>query len=300
MNCPEKNSGNSVHLDEPGSQGYIVISTFIFRFSSYVIMEIEKYLQRIGCNGTIRPTIESLQVLQKRHLLSIPFENLDIHYKIPIQLNVESIFEKVVIKKRGGFCYELNGIFYELLRSIGFDVKMISARVFDQRQQIFSPEFDHLAIIAKIDSVDYLADAGFGEFAFSPLQVEPDTIQNDERGNFRIERHDNSYYKVVKRAGEAWVPEYMFTLTKRDLSEFEDMCRYNQTSPLSHFTQNKFCSLATEKGRITVTAKKIKITVGDSVTEVPLDSEEEFLEALATYFQIKPYNGVKLGSVASA
>ena len=300
MNCPEKNSGNSVHLEEPGSQEYIVISTFIFRFSSYVIMEIEKYLQRIGCNGTIRPTIESLQVLQKRHLLSIPFENLDIHYKIPIQLNVESIFEKVVIKKRGGFCYELNGIFYELLRSIGFDVKMISARVFDQVQQIFSPEFDHLAIIAKIDSVDYLADAGFGEFAFTPLKVEPGTIQNDERGNFRIERHDNSYYKVVKKAGEEWIPEYMFTLTKRDLSEFEDMCRYNQTSPLSHFTQNKFCSLATEKGRITVTAKKIKITVGDSVTEVPLDSEEEFLEALATYFQIKPYNGVKLGSVASA
>ena len=300
MNCPEKNSGNSVHLEEPGSQEYIVISTFIFRFSSYVIMEIEKYLQRIGCNGTIRPTIESLQVLQKRHLLSIPFENLDIHYKIPIQLNVESIFEKVVIKKRGGFCYELNGIFYELLRSIGFDVKMISARVFDQGQQIFSPEFDHLAIIAKIDSVDYLADAGFGEFAFSPLKVEPDTIQNDERGNFRIERHDKSYYKVVKMDGEEWIPEYMFTLTKRDLSEFEDMCRYNQTSPLSHFTQNKFCSLATEKGRITVTAKKTKITVGDSVTEVPLESEEEFLEALETYFHIRPNSGIQLPSAASA
>ena len=263
-------------------------------------MEIEKYLQRIGYDGSIQPTIELLQVLQKRHLLSIPFENLDIHYKVPIQLDLETIFEKVVIRKRGGFCYELNGIFYELLRSIGLDVKMISARVFDQGQQIFSPEFDHLAIIAKINSVDYLADAGFGEFAFTPLKVEPDTIQNDERGNFRIERHDNSYYKVVKRAGEAWVPEYMFTLTKRDLSEFEDMCRYNQTSPLSHFTQNKFCSLATEKGRITVTAKKIKITVGDSITEMLLDSEEEFLEALETYFHIRPNNGVQLSSAASA
>ena len=83
------------------------------------------------------------------------------------------------------------------------------------------------------------------------------------------------------------VPEYMFTLTQRDLSEFEDMCRYNQTSPLSHFTENKFFSVATEKSRITVTAKKIKITVGDSVTEVPLDSEDEFLVALETYFHIK-------------
>jgi N-hydroxyarylamine O-acetyltransferase len=92
----------------------------------------------------------------------------------------------------------------------------------------------------------------------------------------------------------------MFTLTKRDLSEFEDMCKYNQTSPLSHFTQNKFCSLATEKGRITVTAKKTKITVGDSVTKVLLDSEEEFLEALETYFHIRPNNGVQLTLAASA
>jgi N-hydroxyarylamine O-acetyltransferase len=89
-------------------------------------------------------------------------------------------------------------------------------------------------------------------------------------------------------------------LTKRDLSEFEDMCQYNQTSPLSHFTQNKFCSLATEKGRITVTARKIKITVGDSVTEMLLDSEEEFLEALETYFHIRPNTGVQLPSAASA
>ena len=76
--------------------------------------------------------------------------------------------------------------------------------------------------------------------------------------------YDDLYYKVAKRAGENWVPEYIFTLKKRDLSEFKDMCHYNQTSPLSHFTQNKFCSLPTEKGRITVTANKIKITEGDS------------------------------------
>src|SRR4030095_9793774 len=140
-------------------------------------MEIEKYLKRIDYNGNTQPTIGLLKALQKKHLLNIQFENLDIHYKVPIELDLKNIFEKVVIKRRGGFCYELNGIFCELLHSIGFDVKMISARVFDQRQQIFSPEFDHLAIIAKIDSTDYLADVGFGEFAFSPLKFEPNALQ---------------------------------------------------------------------------------------------------------------------------
>jgi len=263
-------------------------------------MEIEKYLERIGYKGSIKPTIGLLNALQKKHLLNIPFENLDIHYKIPIDLNLANIFEKVVIKRRGGFCYELNGIFHELLNSIGFNVKMVSARVFNQEQQIFSPEFDHLAIIAKIDSIDYLADVGFGEFAFGPLKIELNTIHNDERGSFRIERHDDLYYNVSKQVGENWVPEYMFTLKKRDLSEFKDMCHYNQTSPLSHFTQNKFCSLPTENGRITVTAKKIKITEGDSVAELQLNSEEEFLVALEKYFHIRLNDSIPFANASLA
>jgi N-hydroxyarylamine O-acetyltransferase len=181
---------------------------------------------------------------------------------------------------------------------LGFDVKMISARVFDQAQQIFSPEFDHLAIIAKIDSTDYLVDVGFGEFALSPLKVELNTIHKDERGSFRIERYDDLYYKVAKQSGENWIPEYMFTLRRRDLNEFREMCHYNQTSPLSHFTQNKFCSLATEKGRITVTSNKIKITEGDLITELPVISEEEFLLALENYFQIRLMDIIPLTSAS--
>lgn len=256
-------------------------------------MEIEKYLQRIDYIGRLQPSVELLSTLQRRHLLSIPFENLDIHYKIPIRLDIEDIFKKVVINKRGGFCYELNSIFYELLHSIGFDVKMISARVFNQGEQTFSPEFDHMAITATIDSVDYLTDVGFGEFAFTPLVLELDTIQKDERGSFTIKKYDDGYYSVHKRITEEWVPEYMFTLEKRNLYEFKDMCQYNQTSPLSHFTQNKFCSLATEKGRITVTGNKIKITDGDSVTELTVKNEEEFLKALDRYFHIGPSSGVQ-------
>jgi N-hydroxyarylamine O-acetyltransferase len=263
-------------------------------------MEVKKCLERIGYEGSTEATIGLLNVLQKRHLLNIPFENLDIHYKTPIELDIAVIFEKVVIKKRGGFCYELNGIFHELLNSIGFNVKMISARVFDQEQQVFSPEFDHLAIIAKIDSIDYLVDVGFGEFAFSPLKFELNTIHNDERGMFRIERYDDLYYKVAKQSGENWVPEYMFTLRKRDLSEFKEMCHYNQTSPLSHFTQNKFCSLATEKGRITVTANKIKITEGDSITELPVTNEAEFLLALEKYFHFRLNDSIPSANVSFA
>jgi len=100
-------------------------------------METERYLERINYSDKTEPEIEVLKALQKKHLLSVPFENLDIHYKVPIELDLANVFKKVVIERRGGFCYELNGIFHELLNSIGFNVKMISARVFDQKQQIF-------------------------------------------------------------------------------------------------------------------------------------------------------------------
>jgi len=250
-------------------------------------MEAVKYLERINYHGSTTPTIELLHALQKQHLLNIPFENLDIHYKTTIELDLPKIFEKVVNKKRGGFCYELNGLFYELLRTIGFNVKMVSARVFNNEKQTFSREFDHLAIIATINSSDYLVDVGFGEFAFEPLQIELNKIQNDKRGLFRIEKYDDIYYKVSKLVDENWIPEYIFSLKERRFSEFEDMCLYHQTSPLSHFTKNKLCSLATENGRITLTNDKIKIKEGDAVTELNLSNEAEFLSALKKYFNIK-------------
>ena len=262
-------------------------------------MEVGKYLERINYQGGAEATIEVLNALQKKHLLSVPFENLDIYYKIPIGLNPGNIFEKVVIKRRGGFCYELNSLFYELLRAIGFDVKMISARVFNQQQKVFSPEFDHLAIIANLDSVDHLVDVGFGEFTFLPLKIELNTTQNDERGKFRIDKYNEVYYQVSKQADENWTPEYMFTLKERDLNEFSEMCHYNQSSPQSHFTQNTFCSLPTENGRITVSTNKIKITEATSITESPITGEQEFLLALEKYFHIRP-DSIKLANTSLA
>jgi N-hydroxyarylamine O-acetyltransferase len=175
-------------------------------------VNIEKYLARIDYEGPSSPTLDLLKTLQKKHLLSVPFENLDIHYKVPIELDLEKIFDKVVNRKRGGFCCELNGLFYELLRTIGFEAKMISARVFSQKKQDFSPEYDHLAIIARVNSRDYLVDVGFGEFALEPLVMDLNEKQIDQRGVFMIGKHDDTYYEGKNLADEKWVSVYMFSL----------------------------------------------------------------------------------------
>ena len=133
-------------------------------------MDARLYLQRISYSGKLTPTLGTLTQLQTNHLLTVPFENLYIHDKIKIDLADSYI--KIVIQNRGGFCYELNGLFYRLLLQLGYTVKMISARVFN-KESGFGPEFDHMAIIATIDNADWLVDVGFGEFAFHPLKIEP-------------------------------------------------------------------------------------------------------------------------------
>ena len=248
-------------------------------------MDIKQYLERINYALPLSPTIEVLSKLQLMHLMNVPFENLDIHNKTKIDL--KNLFDKIVTRKRGGFCYELNGLFHELLKEIGFTVKMISARVYDTKKG-YSPEFDHMAIICAIKNDIYLVDVGFGEFAFLPIKIELYKETIDPRGIFRIEIFNESY-KVVKKknAGGKFIPEYIFSEKERQLEEFYDRCYYHQTSSESHFTQNRICSLPTKEGRITLTGNTLKITQGGMLKERHLNNEQEIQQELWNYFGVK-------------
>ncbi len=248
-------------------------------------MSIDTYIKRIKYTGDLNPTLKVLKNLQKAHLFTVPFENLDIISGTPIKLDIEKLFDKIVLNNRGGFCYELNGLFYELLKTIGFEVKMVSARVFDKKKG-FGAEFDHMAIITRINEIDYLTDVGFGEFAFTPLKIELNTIQKDKRGLFKIEEYDSNYLLVSKKDNDNWFQEYIFSLQARELNEYEEMCTYHQTSPDSHFTWKRICSLPTDKGRITVTGNTIKITLQENHTEKHIENEIEFNKYLKKYYNI--------------
>ena len=133
-------------------------------------MDVSAYLNRINYTTQVETDKDTLFRLQKAHLLSVPFENLDIHYKIPIILEKDSFFNKIVTQKRGGFCYELNGLFYELLKAIGFQVHRVSARVHGKDGE-YSQEYDHMALLVILDKEKYLVDVGFGKFTLEPLSI---------------------------------------------------------------------------------------------------------------------------------
>ncbi|HVF48179.1 MAG TPA: arylamine N-acetyltransferase [Pyrinomonadaceae bacterium] len=249
-------------------------------------MNGDGYLSRIGVDRSdVESDRASLFTLQKAHLMAVPFENLDIHWKRPIELDIAKFYAKIVDEKRGGFCYELNGLFNGLLRVLGFKTRLVSARVFNGTDH--GPEYDHAAIIVTIGDEEYLADVGFGEFAAEPLRLEMGREQVDAAGTFILRRLEDNYLEVAKRDGDAWASQYTFKDIARDLAEFAEMCDFQQYSRDSHFTKGKVCSLMTEGGRKTLTDKKFIITTRDEKEERAIGSENEFDAILMQEFNIR-------------
>ncbi len=275
------------------------ILTFTGQFVPTIIyseaMNTEDFLKRIDLqNATLEPNIESLKMLQRNHLLNVPFENLDIRWKRKISLDLSRFYKKIVEDGRGGFCYELNGNFNELLKEIGFETKVISAKVANAMGE-FGPEFDHLAIVVSFGGVEFLSDVGFGDFSAEPLRLELGLEQKDPNGVYGIEESDDGYLAVQKQSGSGWENEYCFKNIERNLSEFAAMCVHNQTSPESHFTHGKLCSLMTENGRKTLTEKKYLVTKKSEKIEMNVLTENQFYEILSVEFGILPKGDVTNG-----
>jgi N-hydroxyarylamine O-acetyltransferase len=250
-------------------------------------MNTKAYLFRIGIEGVdLEANEETLRILQRRHLLNVPFENLDIHWKRPIALDTDKFYAKVVGEGRGGFCYELNGLFNELLLSLGFRTRLISARVFNGTEH--GPEFDHAAVIVTIGEDEYLADVGFGDFTTQPLRYGLSVEQQDEMGVFVIRRFDDEYIEVAKKEAGDWKSLYIFKDVAHELVEFREMCDFQQYSPESHFMKSKVCSILTENGRKTLTDKKFIVSANGEKTEKQVDSEDQFTEFLQREFGITP------------
>jgi N-hydroxyarylamine O-acetyltransferase len=246
--------------------------------------DVQSYLARVGYKGPTSPTLETLRAIHYAHLLAVPFENLDIALGRKIALDEDSFIRKIAGRRRGGFCYELNGAFAALLHALGFRVTRLSARV-ARSDGGESPEFDHLALRVDLDET-WLADVGFGESFLEPLRIKPGVEQMDRAGTFRTVERDQRLRVEKKQADGSWKGQYSFTFQSRRLEEFAGMCEYHQRSPQSQFTQNTICSRATTQGRITLAGMKLIVTSNGEREERLLKSEQEWRDTLRERFDI--------------
>jgi N-hydroxyarylamine O-acetyltransferase len=248
-------------------------------------MNVEAYLERIGYRGPLVPAAETLRRLHVAHLLTVPFENLSIHAGETIVLDDAALFDKVVGRRRGGFCYELNGLFAALLRELGFRVEMLSAEVANGSGG-FGPEFDHMALLVTLEE-RWLADVGFGDSFVEPLRLDERAEQAQGSRAFRIEEDGDGRLLLLRREAEGdWKTQYRFTLEPHAYADYAEMCRFHQTSPASHFTRGRVCSRLTHDGRVTLSGARLITTRGDERVERDLATDDERDAALLEHFQI--------------
>ena len=252
------------------------------------MFDVASYLDRIAYTGSTTPSIDTLRALHRAHMVSVPFENLDIALGRKIITDEDAVVRKVVERRRGGFCYELNGAFAALLHAMGFRVTLLSARVSRSGGEE-GPDFDHLTLRVdpRADLKDsWLADVGFGELFLEPLRMEVGTEQSDPEGDFRLTQLEERLQLEKAEPDGRWKPQYSFTLQPYRLQAFSDRCHYHQTSPDSSFTQDRLCTRATPDGRITLAEMKLIVTRDGHREERTLSSEEERSQVLLEQFGI--------------
>ncbi|NEA61197.1 arylamine N-acetyltransferase [Streptomyces sp. SID12488] len=267
--------------------------------------QADAYLRRLGAERPASPTFDVLRELQLRHLVSVPFENLSIHLGEDIVLEENRLFDKVVGARRGGFCYELNGVFGALLTALGFDVTLLAARVYGDEERLGIP-YDHLALRVRTgDGGDWLVDVGFGAHSHCPLAIGQRREQEDPGGTFRIVEAGPDAAGVrgggvdgnsgtgtgsgdldVVRDGSR---RYRLELRPRVLGDFVAGAWWHSTSPESHFTKSLVCSRVTaDGGRITLGGRSLTVTAPGGEREVrELGADSEVLSVYRELFGVE-------------
>lgn len=250
--------------------------------------QLKEYVARIGLDEVPPCSIEGLAQMQRAHLDSIPFENLDIlEGKVPLDLSEEGLFDKIVARRRGGICYELNFLYVKALEAMGFEARLVGGRIYDD-----GDEFDHvLVMVEDPDSCDrWLTDVGFAYNFAAPLLFEPDDVQDDGRAQYRIDE--------VEVDGEPWFHlmriengEESFMFAFRDYyqveDEFEPRKRFFETDSSSRFLKGPLVCIDGTEGRITLSMHRLIETRDGVRVEREIDYPGEFDELLGSVFKIR-------------
>lgn len=234
-------------------------------------IDVAGYLARIGADARA-----SLADLQRAHLLAVPFENLSVHLDEPYSLAPADLYDKIVTRRGGGFCYELNGLFAILLTALGHDVELHSARV--ARDKGWGPPLDHLALVVG----DLLVDVGFGAHSTYPLRLDTTKDQHDPGGVFRVVPRAHGELEV-NRDGER---AYLLETRPYELPDFSAMCWWQSHAPTTPFTTSLVCSRLTDTGRVTLSGRRLIETTAGERTERDLTSDDEILATYRDRFDI--------------
>lgn len=246
-------------------------------------MDLQAYLQRIGFSGKARVDLQTLRAIHRRHLLSVPYENIDVQLEVSGGTSVESAFEKIVLRERGGWCYEMNGLLAWALSEIGFSVTRVSAGV-ARSTQGDAVMGNHLVLLIELNNQLWIVDTGFGDGLFEPVQLTPQTFE--QRGfAFGLSRTGDGYWRLLNhRFGGA--PSFDFLNQPADEDELDDQCYHLQTDDNSPFVLALVCQQFVEQGYETQLGRVARTITPAGVESRLINSADELIDRLKTTFRL--------------
>ena len=246
---------------------------------------LQQYLDRIKFSGEIELTIEGITKLMRSQLFSVPFENIDVQAGKVISLNGDDIVNQIVNLNRGGYCYQINGLFSLVLQEIGIPHYYVAARPLVNPGQNAKT---HLGIIATIENEEYLIDLGFGgnsirqPLKLSEIEME---IQHDSETFTLVKTEDDDYFLQIL-IGTEWSNLYSFNLVSQRWIDFKPANYYNYSHPDSVFTQKLIVVLQNPLGKKILSKNSLK-SVTNGITELLSFEDEQLENILVSEFNLK-------------
>ncbi len=258
---------------------------------------LKEYLDRIGFTGTPEADLGTLRRIQQLHIVAIPFENLNPLMHIPVELDEEAIFVKIVRKHRGGYCFEHNMLLQDVLKSIGYSVRGLLGRA---GQEPASVGRTHMILLVTLEGKDYLVDVGYGGLVpTGPLLLEPDIVQTTPNEDYRIIRFDGEYRLEMNLHGH-WKRLYEFDLRTQLFQDFYVANWYTSTSPACSFTHTLVAARSEQGARYTLKDYELSIYRPDKdVEKRKLTSTGEVRAVLESIFKIDMSELPELGGFMS-
>jgi arylamine N-acetyltransferase len=248
--------------------------------------EITQYLNRIKLDDATT-NLEDLTKLQENHLENIPFENLDVVVGRKIALGYQHLFNKIITKKRGGYCFELNTLYAELLKSLGFFPRPVLGRVWLSNPRKMPPR-NHLAYLVNLNGKTYLTDVGFGGLITRvPLDINISSPVSDKDGMVRIVPFADHQFMVTRQSEKGWENQYSFENVEVSEEDIYISNYYMSTNPRSHFYEHKFVGKNTKEGRVGLFNNKISIRKGLKIVDKKrVDFGENWLKIIKKEFSL--------------
>ncbi|BBH18932.1 N-hydroxyarylamine O-acetyltransferase [Paenibacillus baekrokdamisoli] len=249
--------------------------------------EIEAYLKRIGFEGKLDGSAAALAALQERHLHAIPYENLDIYHGIPLSLEIEALYEKIVLRRRGGYCFELNALFGWLLRELGYEVTDYVAR-FWRDETNTPPKRRHHVLKVQAGEKVFLCDVGVGGIV-PRRPIEMAALLEQPQGDecYRLERDASFGWFLCERKKGQWTRIYSFTEEPQLAKDYTMASFWCEHAPDSIFKQDIMLAIRTQEGRNTAAGREFRIFTSEGVRSFVPETTEAYNEALYTYFGIQ-------------